>query len=440
METLDYGGHHTDVTTPKEEFTIELFADMMTFYVRNANSLSPDEREDFARLDHAANARQLVSWAENIHITGCMGDLTAIDLANIIRNTDEASLSDLLKKTRLHPRIINEKLNAITAQAERTRSALAESPAILFRNGEGNFTALGEDAKAIAQKLALMPDDTLGDIPVINIGRPGVALLEHNNIPYHITEPATDIAFAYEEDNDVAQGNRLLTQMGLLAVLSKGDTVRYHTGGKIFGNEETIELRNGLFLVTSLDTEDRMELTAVPLQLFNTADGQSESYLTNLDAKELHSLRDFFNSNFDSLAQATKDYTFARKALDENLVTLIGQNDHLSRENPDTIILIKQRGFIEAFSDSAINVAGTLGLPLYNRSDHKGYLTVPFTRMTVDDYKRLYETDSNVYLARPSAQDSLTEANLTKVKPNTIPPAQQGNPEEKRSERHSIRR
>ena len=430
METLDYGGHHADVTTPKEEFTIELFADMMTFYVRNANSLSPDEREDFARLDHAANARQLVSWAENIHITGCMGDLTAIDLANIIRNTDEASLSDLLKKTRLHPRIINEKLNAITAQAERTRSALAESPAILFRNGEGNFTALGEDAKAIAQKLALMPDDTRGDIPVINIGRPGV----------HITEPATNIAFAYEEDNDVAQGNRLLTQMGLLAVLSKGDTVRYHTGGKIFGNEETIELRNGLFLVTSLDTEDRMELTAVPLQLFNTTDGQSESYLTNLDAKELHSLRDFFNSNFDSLAQATKDYTFARKALDENLVTLIGQNDHLSRENPDTIILIKQRGFIEAFSDSAINVAGTLGLPLYNRSDHKGYLTVPFTRMTVDDYKRLYETDSNVYLARPSAQDSLTEANLTKVKPNTIPPAQQGNPEEKRSERHSVRR
>ena len=406
METLDYGGHHADVTTPKEEFTIELFADMMTFYVRNANSLSPDEREDFARLDHAANAGQLVSWAENIHITGCMGDLTAIDLANIIRNTDEASLSDLLKKTRLHPRIISEKLNAITTQAERTRSALAESPAILFRNGEGNFTALGEDAKAIARKLALMPDDTLGDIPVINIGRPGVALLEHNNNPYHITEPVTDIAFAYEEDNDVAQGNRLLTQMGLLAVLSKGDTLRYHTGGKIFGNEETIELRHGLFLVTSLDTEDRMELTAVPLQLFNTTDGQSESYLTNLEA----------------------------------LVTLIGQNDHLSRENPDTIILIKQRGFIEAFSDSAINVAGTLGLPLYNRSDHKGYLTVPFTRMTVDDYKRLYETDCNVYLARPSAQDSLTEANLTKVRPNTIPPAQQGNPEEKRSERHSIRR
>ena len=73
-------------------------------------------------------------------------------------------------------------------------------------------------------------------------------------------------------------------------------------------------------------------------------------------------------------------------------------------------------------------MSGTLGLPLYNRSDHKGYLTVPFTRMTVDDYKRLYETDSNVYLARPSAQDSLTEANLTKVRPNTIPPAQQGNP------------
>ena len=440
METPDYGGHHAYVTTPKEEFTIELFADMMTFYVRNANSLSHDEREDFARLDHAANAGQLVSWAENIHITGSMGDLTAIELANIIRNTDEATLSDLLTKTQHHPRIINEKLNAVTAQAERTRTGMKDPPAILFRNGEGNFTALGEDAKAIAQKLALMPDSTVNDIPVLNIGQPGIALLEHNLIPFHVSEPATDIAFAYEKDNDVAQENRLLTQMGLLAVLSRGDTVRYHTGGKVLGNEETIELRNGLFLATSLDKNDRMELKAVPLQLFNTRDGQSESYLTNLSADEMHHLRDFFDQDFDSLAQTTKDYTFTRKALDENLVTLIGQNDHLTRENPGTIILIKQRGFIEAFSDSAINVASTLGLPLYNRSDHKGYITVPFTRMTVDDYKRLYETDSNVYLARPSAQDSLTEANLTKVKPNSMPLARHGIPEERKSERHSIKR
>ena len=183
-----------------------------------------------------------------------------------------------------------------------------------------------------------------------------------------------------------------------------------------------------------------MELKAVPLQLFNTRDGQSESYLTNLSADEMHHLRDFFDQDFDSLAQTTKDYPFTRKALDENLVTLIGQNDHLTRENPGTIILIKQRGFIEAFSDSAINVASTLGLPLYNRSDHKGYITVPFTRMTVDDYKRLYETDSNVYLARPSAQDSLTEANLTKVKPNSMPLARHAIPQERKSERHSIKR
>ena len=440
METLDNGGHHADVTTPKEEFTIELLADMMTFYVRNANSLSHDEREDFARLDHAANAGQLASWAENVHITGGMGDLTAIELANIIRNTDEAPLSDLLRKAHLHPRIIKEKLNAVTAQAERTRSETTEATAILFRNGEGNFTALGEDAKTVAQKLALMPDNNVNDIPVINIGRAGVALLKHNLAPFHVTTPAANIAFACEKDNDVALENRLLTQMGLLAVISKGDTVRYHSDGKVFGNEKTIELRRGLFLATFIEDNDRMEHKAVPLQLFNTRDGQCESYLSNLNGDDLHNLRAFINENFDSLVQTTKDYTFTRKALDENLVTLIGQNDHLAKENPGTIILIKQRGFIEAFSDSAVNVAHTLGLPLYNRSDHRGYITVPFTRMRVDDYKRLSETDNNVYLARPSAQDWLTEANLTRVKANSTPFSRQGDLQARKNGRRSFKR
>lgn len=440
MERLEHGGHHSDVATPKQEFTTELFADMMTFYVRNANTLSKDEREDFARLDHAANTSQLVSWAENIHITGSMGDLTSIELASIIRSSDEQSLSDLLDRTHDHPRIIREKMAALSKQAEKTRAELPDSPVILFRNGEDNFTALGEDARVTAGKLAVMPDNIINDIPVVNINRSGITLLEHNLIPFHITEPITGMSFANDKDNDVAQENRLLMQMGHLAVLSKGDTVRFDTDGKVFGNEKTIELRRGLFSATFLSENDRMELIAIPIQLFNTRDGQCESYLSNLTEEELRSMQDFFNGNFESLRKTTKDYAFTRKALDENLATLIGHNDHLTREYPDTIILFKQRGFIEAFSDSAISVAGTLGLPLYNRSDHKGNITIPFTRMTVDDYKRLHDTDNNVYLAKAPVQDRLADANLTKVKPGNMPPAIQGNQQTRKSERHAIKR
>ena len=440
MEKLENGGYPNDVATPKNEFTKELFADMMTYYVRNFNSLSHDEREDFARLDNATNAQQLVNWAENFHITGSMGDMTGIELANIIRNVDEKTLSNLLQDTQQHPRIIHEKMAAIFVQASKTKNELPESPVILFRNGDGNFTALGEDAKKTADRLAVMPDNSFNDIPIVNVNSSGIAILEHNLIPYHIAEPVTNISFTNMKDNDLVEENRLLMQMGHLAMLSKGDTVRYNTDGKIFGNEKTIELRGGLYSATFINENDRMELIAVPIQLFNTKDGLNESYLSNLNTDGLQKLRNFFKDNFDRLKKDTIDYAFTRKALDENLKTLIGQNDHLKKDNPDTIILIKQRGFVEAFSDSAINVANTLGLSLYNRSDHKGNITIPFTRMTIDDYKKLYETDNNVYLAMPLAQDKMTDANLTKVNPNNMPLAQQENQEMKKSERHTIKR
>ena len=134
-----------------------------------------------------------------------------------------------------------------------------------------------------------------------------------------------------------------------------------------------------------------------------------------MSASELKNLQTFFNDNFDALKKTTSEYATTRKTLDNNLNTLIGQNDRLATENPETIILIKQRGFIEAFSDSAINAANTLGLQLYNRTNHIGDVTVPFTKMSVDDYKKLIETDNNVYLALPKANDRLTDANLTRV-------------------------
>ena len=421
MENIEHGVNPTYVDTlNKKEVFKDRFADMLSYYVRNAKTLSKDEQGDFTRFDKANNAQQLKTWAENIHITGSMGDMTSIDLANVIKNTDDKTLNVLLQYAKESPRILIEKANALTLQTNDIKAQEKPDTVILFRNGHDNFTAIGKEATKVAETLGILPDSKINELDVTNINKAGAYLLFQNSVEYKVVDPITDISFVNGKDNDIALANKLMMQMGNIAVLSKGNTVRFETGQQIFGNEQTLELKKGLFSAVSFDENDKLQTVSFPIQQFDTHDGKNISYLYDMSASELKNLQSFFNDNFDALKKTTNEYANTRRELDEKLNTLIGQNDRLTAENPNTIILIKQKGYIEAFSDSAINAANTLGLQLYNRSNHKGDLTVPFTRMTVDDFKKLSETENNVYLARPKVTDRMTDANVTKVNNRTL--------------------
>ena len=427
METTNYGGNPTNVVTPKKEFIKDLFADMFSYYIRNINLLNNDEMEDYRRMDKAANSSQLRNWAENIHVSGNAGDMTSIELANIIRASDDKTLDELLLEMQQSPRFINEKATAIISQTQKEKQNLPKDTCVLYRNGDGIFTAIGEDAQKVASELGIMPDSSLGNHDAVNINRPGIALLKHNNIPYIIVSPATDLSMVYEKENDITSENHLLMQMGHLAVLSKGDMVRFDTKGQIFGGEQAVLLQKGLYSASFISETDKMEMLSFPIHQFNTQDGHSESYFSNMSDLEMYHLQTFFNNHYDKLKETVRDYPSIRRQLDDNLKTLIDQHDYLTKENPDTIILIKQHGFIEAFSDSAINAANTLGLALYNRTDHRNTLSIPFTRMTAEDYEKLCDTENNIYLSRPSAQDHMTDAILTKVNPANMLLSQQNN-------------
>ena len=437
MDRHNYGANPTNVVTPKKEFIKQLFADMFSYYIRNVNTLNNDEKEDFQRMDKSANSSQLRNWAANIHVSGSAGDMTSIELANIIRSSDDKTLDGLLLEMKQFPRFINEKAMAIINQNQNEKKNLTENTNVLYRNGEGIFTAIGEDAKKIASELGIMPDSSLGEYDAINIYRPGIALLKHNNIPYTIVNPVTDLSMVYEKENDITNENRLIMQMGHLAVLSKGDMARFDTRGQIFDGEQDIQLQKGLFSASFISETDKMELIYFPIHQFNTEDGHSESYFSNMSDIEMYRLQAFFNDHYDKLVQTVRDYPSVRRQQDDNLKTLIDQNDYLNKENPNTIILIKQHGFIEAFSDSAINAADTLGLALYNRTDHKNTLSIPFTRMTADGYEKLCDTENNIYLARPTVQESMTDAILTKVNPANIRTARQNDQPKEQTERQT---
>ena len=192
----------------------------------------------------------------------------------------------------------------------------------------------------------------------------------------------------------------------------------------------------GTYYMVYAEPENKMMMMSFPIQSFDPSDGKANSY-TSMPDDDMAKFQNSFNQNFNNLKEKVINAPFDRKEQDNNFKRLIDQNDRLSKENPDTIVLIKQRGYIEAFSTSAINAANALGLPLHNRTDHKKSTTVPFARMTVDDYRRLLDTENNIYLAKPFAKDKIIEMNLTKVSPEERIAI--GNPQ-KQNENRNIKR
>lgn len=419
MENLEKGGYpNNNVATPKQ--LNELFVNVISNYVRNVKALNRDELEDFKRLDAATNANQLRQWAEKLHVSGSAGDVTSIELAKIIQTLDDKSLDALLLQSQSHPIILENKTNAILQQTEDLRSELPEKTVILYHNGEGNYTAVGTDAEKVAKHLGLLPDELLGSdqIPVININRSGVALLNNNAVVYSIVEPVTSLNMIDGHNNGMTQENKLHMQMGHLAVLSKGETVILNSempsNSILFNKHTAMELHKGTFFIFQKDSHDMQNTSSFPLQSFDIREGKPSSF-AYMENEDIDLLTKFFDHNFEHLKQKVKDAPFRRKEEDNNFKKLIGQNDRLTEENPDTIILIKQKGFIEAFSTNAMKAAETLNLSLYNRTDYKNTITIPFAQMTVNDYKRLLDTENNIYLAKPCVSDNIALSNLTKV-------------------------
>ena len=181
MENIEHGVNPPNVATlNKKEVFNDLNAVVLSFYVRNVNTLSKDEMEDFARFDKAKTPQQLKTWAENIHITGSMGDMTLIELASVIKNLDDKMLDDLMRQSSQNPRIINEKSQALTKQIKEVKALEKPDTIVLFRNGTDNFTAIGSDAKKTAETLGIMPDNKFNDLDVTNINRAGAYLLFQN--------------------------------------------------------------------------------------------------------------------------------------------------------------------------------------------------------------------------------------------------------------------
>lgn len=400
----------TPETDKNTRVLLDALVEIHTYYLRNINSLSHAEKNNYRELQKTNKAEEVRSWADSYVPQFNTMDDTMAKFQEAIRKTEDKNIETAISLAKKDDRLLKETDNAVE-NLKRMERKNDDFPFVLLNNTNGGATATNNDAFAVADFMG-WKTDSINNIPVLNISKQGLILLSHNDFPYTVIN--TDIDFSpYQNNPETEKENRLLMQMGQLAVMSKGDTVRFDSYGQITGNETTVELKNGLFNITTVDKEKGVVPT--PLFLFDTKDGKLISHPSETAQENIANIRNFFNDNIDKLTSVTANYKQTRDILDQNLKELVRQQDAIAVNNPETIVLIKQHGFIEAFSDSAIKAAEELKLTLYNRTDHNGQNSIPFTHMTTKQYEALTETDNNVYLAKPKIQERLADANLTKI-------------------------
>ena len=195
-----------------------------------------------------------------------------------------------------------------------------------------------------------------------------VILYHNGEVVYSIVEPVTSLNMIDGHNNGMTQENKLHMQMGHLAVLSKGETVILNSempsNSILFNKHTAMELHKGTFFIFQKDSHDMQNISSFPLQSFDIREGKPSSF-AYMENEDIDLLTKFFDHNFEHLKQKVKDAPFRRKEEDNNFKKLIGQNDRLTEENPD--------------------------------------------------YKRLLDTENNIYLAKPCVSDNIALSNLTKV-------------------------
>lgn len=389
---------------------VDALVEINTYYLRNINSLSLSDKNNYRNLQNTQKAEDLKSWANSYVPQFNTLDDTMAKLQEATRRTDDSLIEKAITMAKNDERLLKETNNTIENLKRKERKD-DQFPFVLIHNKNGEATATNNDAFAVADFMG-WKTDSINKIPVLNISQQGLKLLSQNDFPYIIINPDIDMS-PYKNKPETDKENKLMMQMGLFAVWSNGNTVRYDSYGQIKGDETTVELKNGLFSITTVDKDKGVVTT--PLFLFDTKDGKLTSHPSETAQENIANIQKFFNDNAERLTSVTVNYKQTRDILDQNLKDLVKQQDMIAINNPETIVLIKQHGFIEAFSDSAIKAANELQLALYNRTDHNGENSIPFTHMTVRQYERLTETNNNVYLARPKIQERLADANLTRI-------------------------
>ena len=381
-----------EASLPKNLLEMQ-YVQVLSYYLgaENKAGMSDDVKAVFAQLDRVSTADELSKWASGVRVGNTLNIIR--DLPQDIRNAvDElawqiaesedfdASLKDLNSIG-----ILNDiRMNCLKSQLAALKEQHPED-VILFRNGQG-MTLIGEDAQKVAEmtgwQVTTFKNPYGAETTMLDISADGYNVLCEKDLNLRTVMPDFSIRQLLTPANDALGFAQQTIDYNLTFATEK--PVSVETDGSLHIGDFKAKTLD--FHSTGLDAiaEDgeKLVIRDIPNNYWHP-----EGTLVVADYINGH--RTTIEHSLESSRKVSDDVREFQKALYDSY-------NNIKASHEDEVVLIRQKGFMEAFGEDAVTAAKAFAVPLYDRQIDGE--KVPFVMIPTDKYSQALDDDLDINL------------------------------------------
>ncbi|MBQ3827042.1 MAG: nucleotidyltransferase domain-containing protein, partial [Prevotella sp.] len=378
----------------------EYYSVVVSYYLSNRDTLPVDVRKSLSSLEKAVTADDLMIWASGMRVGNTSEIMKKMnndymfsqveELSFIIAESREEDLAQLAEGEGLG--LLNDqRLDCLYDQLQTLREEHPDEM-ILLRNGDGTTTAYGSDAINISVLTGWEGSrivDATHNGPAVVVTSDGYNVLSDKDVNLRIVTPDVNIRpFVAQWRNEICSALQTI-DYNILYVEDKP---------VIIDTDDTLNI--GDFKAKTLDFRptgldaidekgDKLVIRDIPTNFYHPEGTLVVASYINGHRETIENILDQQPSDID----------------EEGGIDILDHYHDVKLEHPDELLLLQQKGFLEAFGKDAERLATTFGTSIYD-VDFGGD-KVKFATISLKDYMALSsEASVDIFVAQSRVRDS----------------------------------
>ena len=368
-----------------------LYVQVLSYYYGNKDAISDDAKAVLAQIDRVSTADGLSKWASGVRTGNTLSRIA--DLPQDIREAVDELAWQIAESDDLDASLEGVTsigiLNDVRMENLNTQMAALKGQypdeVLLFRNGQG-MTLVGDDARKVAEITGWHAGTYQGSdgkaTALLDISADGYNVLAEKDLHLRAVTPDFNI--------------RPLLPAGTDRLCLAQQTIDYNltfAAEKPVSIETDGSLHIGDFKAKALDFH--------PTGLDAIAEDGEKLVIRDIPNNYWHPegtlvVADYINGHRTTIERSLEAPHLADGGMRESQKALYDSYNGIKASHQDEVVLVRQKGFMEAFGEDAVVASRHFGVPLYDRQIDG--MKVPFVMIPTEKYSQAVDDDLDINL------------------------------------------
>ena len=384
-----------EANTPTTEIGMR-YAYLMGRYLTNLGSLGQADKELFRQLDAAVSTEDFRQWGRNVASYGEEAGEDAKLLGSLLASTDNKTLDEGIADTKHLGMLTDMRYDAMLRFVRDYGEKHPEEQVLLLLRTENGLMAFGESAVRV-QELTGWPVTTnfYGHdygASVMHISADGFEVLSEKDVNVRVMSSPIRTSGMFDAQMPTTEMVDALQTIDYNISFAKEKPVQVETDGS---------LNIGNFKAKALDFH--------PTGLDAIAEDGEKLVIRDIPKNYWHPegtlvVADYINGHREVIEAALEEALPLDVDVDmEDNLTILDHWTEIKNQHPDELLVLRQKGFVEAFGQDAFRMSVMYGVPLYERVFDGE--SVKFAMMSSKDFMAIDDKAVNIHVAQSPVKD-----------------------------------